>query len=120
MRYYIDVDGTLVRKTTSTDLADWTTKVRTKARPLNLTLLKWLKERKIEGHDLVLWTNRSPELKEATYRNLGKWATLFSDAHFMGDGWCGKRWNSVEGVVIDDEARFARCGQRGSFIIDWK
>jgi hypothetical protein len=121
MKYYVDVDGTLIKAMDSSNLREWTRKVMHKHNPLNLQLLRWLKDRKAEGHTLYLWTDRNAELEIYTMRNLGKWGNLFDGAFFNGDnGLGGKFTGKVDGFVIDDKERFVKCGTKGGMVIDWK
>jgi hypothetical protein len=82
---------------------------------VNWGLVRWLSAKKAEGWTLVLWTNRSEELRERTLRNLGSVAELFSAFLFRGGE---KGGDVIHGVVVDNEARYLACGTDGGVLID--
>ena len=121
MDYYVDMDGTVLAPTPATGLQDWMNKIASgQCSKLNLGLLRWLEQRKAEGHTLYVWTDRSPELYSATMRNLGKWSRLFDMGSFNGDGEGGKAKSMVDGFVIDDKDRYVKCGRHGGMQVSWK
>ena len=62
-----------------------------------------------KGHELVLWTNRSLNQKAMTQRNLGAVWNMFSEHQFHA----GQKANChVDGIVIDNEVKYAHCGRR--------
>ena len=121
MDLYVDMDGTVLKPVKANGLQDWMDKIAGgKCSALNLGLLRWLKDRKAEGHTLYVWTDRSPELYSATMRNLGKWSGLFDMGSFNGDGVCCKVKSMVDGFVIDDKDRYVKCGRHGGMQIVWQ
>ena len=131
LNIYCDVDGTLVKKQTAkfdaaiaknkttdnTWLDAWIEAVRTTPRPLNLKLLRWLRGLPKDKYRVIMWTNRSPELAEATIRNIGKWADVFDEFSFNGYPNKSKWDEIVEGFVIDDEPKFISNGTKGGCVV---
>lgn len=83
---------------------------------INHELLKHLSHRKINGAKLILWTNRSECVKEATKRQLGNYWHLF-DEHLFRNG--EKLNDRLSGIVIDDDKRHKVCGLFGFEHVDW-
>ena len=90
---------------------DWYTElIHTTPLPLNLPVLKVLKELKDNGYVLRLWTNRMYTLEKSTLDNLGDWKNIFDSSLFYGGR---KHLSQVEGVVIDNHEKYLHCGETG-------
>ncbi|ALD61887.1 hypothetical protein ml_85 [Mollivirus sibericum] len=83
---------------------------------INHDLMVQLGALKAMGCRLVLWTNRSECVREATRAQLGHHWDLFEE-HLFREG--NKRGDRLQGVVIDDDARFASCGLMGFVHVRW-
>jgi beta-glucosidase-like glycosyl hydrolase len=130
--YYVDVDGTLLCGSLNTWfvnerarghltfdelVATYTKKMSAITRMgKNEDLFRELEDMKRNGARLILWTNRDRGLRNATQSQLGHWWELFDD-HLFRSG--QKIHDVLDGVVIDDEYRHARCGQLGFRHIVW-
>ncbi len=128
--YYVDVDGTLLcgslsrlyhkmRQTISREeamkLVDGETQ-RYEHMGVNHELVERLKHLKCQGNRLVLWTNRSQGVRDATRTQLGPYWNLFEE-HLFREG--NKLNDRLHGFVIDDDERHARCGLHGFIHVTW-
>lgn len=128
--FFVDVDGTLLcgafsgmhaalRKTADRETAKEAldAEMQRYARVgINHDLLSQLHALKAMGCRLVLWTNRSECAREATRVQLGHHWDLFEE-HLFREG--NKIDDRLQGVVIDDDVRFARCGLVGFVHVRW-
>ena len=78
--------------------------------PLNIQLLNWLSLQKDKGHSIRLWTNRMYTLRRTTIDNLGNWKSLFDSFQFHSGRKLASR---VDGVVIDNDPKYLKCGEFG-------
>ena len=78
---------------------------------INTAMVERLQQLKAEGHRLVLWTNRSECTREATRAQLGSSVWNMFDDHVFRTG--AKIRDRLQGVVIDNHARYAVCGLLG-------
>ena len=82
---------------------------------LNVPLLKFFEENK-DKYALRLWTNRNLGLVDRTVETLGEYKSLFDSFEFHeGD----KISSRVEGVVIDNDPKYLKCGETGIHY-EWK
>jgi hypothetical protein len=90
---------------------DWYTKlVETTPLDVNHHVMKFLQEKKEEGHHIRLWTNRMYTLKDTTLRNLGDYRSIFDSFEFHS----GEKSSSrVEGLVIDNHEKYLHFGEFG-------
>ena len=57
-----------------------------------------------------MWTNRNHELHKYIMRDLKEWSPMFDKFQY----YAGQKEKSlVEGVVIDNELRYMKCGEKG-------
>ena len=85
--------------------------------PLNTLLLMWLNRKKEDGHSIRLWTNRNPELKDKTLRNLGEYKSIFDSFEFYSGT---KRYSKVDGIVIDNTLDNLPCAELGEIHYEWR
>lgn len=77
--------------------------------PLNFELLKFF-AKNMNKYALRLWTNRYPNQRKKTLLNLEPFKYVFDSFHFYaGD----KEKYKVEGVVIDNNPKYLKCGELG-------
>lgn len=78
--------------------------------PLNTTLLRYYESLRRDGHIIRLLTNRNYELRNKTIQTLGEWVGMFDSLTFC-DG--KKSQTRVEGLMIDNETKYLKCGSLG-------
>jgi len=76
---------------------------------LNVPLLKFFEENSDE-YSLRLWTNRNLDLVQHTINNLGTFKSLFDSFEFHEGN---KIFSRVEGIVIDNDPKYLKCGEVG-------
>ena len=95
----------------SSVLWDWYESANyTNRNKINTQLLDWLGKYKNQGHIIRVWTNRNYELHKYVIRDLREWSSLFDKFQYY-EGEKGKSF--VEGVVIDNEQKYIKCGEKG-------
>ena len=83
--------------------------------PLNVPLLEFFEENS-DKYTLRLWTNRNDGLVHKTISNLGKYKSLFDSFEFHEGNKIASR---VEGIVIDNDPKYLKCGEVGVHY-EWK
>jgi len=77
--------------------------------PLNFELLRFF-ARNMDKYALRLWTNRNYDLRKRTLLNLEPFIYIFDSFHFYGGE---KKFNLIEGIVIDNNPKYLKCGEFG-------
>jgi hypothetical protein len=79
---------------------------------INTSLLNFFAQHR-DKYVLRLWTNRQLGLKHKTLEELHGYQHLFDTYQFYE----GDKYNSkVEGIVIDNDPKYLRCGQYGGIL----
>lgn len=120
--FYVDVDGTLlsseldnrfkasIEKIGFDETVTWYKSCEIDNLSINYSLVSHLIYLKLQGHKLILWTNRGEENIPMTKRNLGYIWYLFDEHQFFA-GTKGKC--SLNGVIYDNEEKYLSCGAEG-------
>jgi hypothetical protein len=131
--YYVDVDGTLLCGSINTwfmtersrgqlsfdDLIEMYTQKMLAISHMGQNeqlLLRLESLKRTQRARLILWTNRGNDLREVTKSQLGEWWYMFDD-HLFREG--KKISDTLDGIVLDDEERHAKCGKSGFELVRW-
>jgi hypothetical protein len=84
---------------------------------VNIKLIKLLINlKKRKNVRVVLWTNRGETERDMTMSNLGEYWNVFDEVMFREGQ---KKNDKLNGIVVDNEERYLKCGERG-ILVDWK
>jgi len=71
----------------------------------------------MDKYALRLWTNRNSDLQKKTLMNIESFKNVFDSFHFHGGE---KKKTKVEGVVIDNNPKYLKCGEFGGILYEFK